>query len=313
MAANGSSTISSRTSTSSSTSDRPTGRPAASVPPLPPDARLPGLIRLLHPFPSILDGLLVGAVAWLAGGGERRAVLLAVSMTALQFAIGALNDIVDAPADAGRIPPKPIPGGFVTVRVARVVVIVAALVGLALAVIVDQRLVPLGLAVLVIGAIYDLAAKGTPWSWLPFAIGIPILPVYGWFGATGSLPAPFVVLIPMAVLGGAALAIANARADLDTDRASGTESVATRLGAERAWWAGVVLMCAAVGIGLVLIGRQGWTVATWVLVAAGIAMVAFGLVLGRGTGVARRRAWELQAIGAAMAATGWVSGIAAGA
>ena len=34
-------------------------------------------------------------------------------MTALQFAIGALNDVVDAPADAGRVPPKPIPGGLV--------------------------------------------------------------------------------------------------------------------------------------------------------------------------------------------------------
>jgi 4-hydroxybenzoate polyprenyltransferase len=279
---------------------------------VPPHARLPALVRLLHPFPSILDGLVVGAVGWLAGGGERRALLLGFSMIALQFAIGALNDIVDAPADTGRVPPKPIPGGFVTVRAARGVAIVAALVGLALAAIIDVRLVLLGLAVLAIGAAYDLAAKGTPWSWLPFAVGIPILPVYGWFGATGSLPASFAILIPMAVLAGAALAIANARADLDADRASGTRSVATRLGPERAWWAGVALMGAAVGLGVVFIGRQGWTSATWALVLAGIAVVAFGLVLGRGDGPSRRRAWELQAIGAAMAATGWVSGIVPG-
>ena len=254
----------------------------------------------------------MGAVAWLAGGGERRAVLLAVSMTAFQFAIGALNDIVDAPADAGRVPPKPIPGGFVTIRAARAVGVAAALVGLALSAIVDQRLVLLGVVVLAIGAAYDLAAKGTPWSWLPFAVGIPLLPVYGWFGATGSLPDWFAVLIPMTVVGGTALAIANARADLDADRASGTESVATRLGADRSWWTGVVLMVAAVGIGLGFIGRPGWTLATWLLVAAGIAMVAVGLFVGRGDGAARRRAWELQAIGAALAATGWVSGLAPG-
>lgn len=285
------------------------------MPPFPPvlsGARLPALVRLLHPFPSILDGLVVGAVAWLAGGGERRAILLAVSMTTLQFAIGALNDIVDAPADAGRVRPKPIPGGFVTVRAARVVAVVAALAGLALAAIVDQRLVLVGLVVLAIGAAYDLAAKGTPWSWLPFAVGIPILPVYGWFGATGSLPASFAVLILMAVLAGAALAIANARGDLEADRASGTESVATRLGADRAWAVGVVLMVAAIAIGLAFIGRQGWTVASGVLVTTGIVVIAVALVLGRGDRTARRRAWELQAIGAAIAATGWVSAIAPG-
>ncbi len=273
---------------------------------------MPALVRLVHPFPSILDGVVVGAVALLAGGGERVALVLAVSMTALQFAIGALNDIVDAPADAGRVPPKPIPGGFVAEPVARAVAVMAALVGLTLAAMIDGRLFLLALVVLAIGAAYDVAAKGTPWSWLPFAVGIPILPVYGWFGATGSLPASFAFLIPMAVLAGAALAIANARADMEADRASGTESVATWLGAERAWWAGAVLLVAATAIGAIFIGRIGSSTATWALVVGGTALVVLGLVLGRSAGAARRRAWELQAIGAAVAATGWVSGIAPG-
>jgi 4-hydroxybenzoate polyprenyltransferase len=256
--------------------------------------------------------VVVVAVAVLAGGGAARAIVLGLSMTALQFAIGALNDIVDAPADAGRVPPKAIPDGLVTVRTARAIVVLAAGLGLGLVAAVDVRLVALGLLVLVIGFAYDLVFKGTAWSWLPFAFGIPILPVYGWFGATGSLPASFVILIPMAVLVGAGLAIANARADIEADRASGTESVATRLGSERAWWAGSVLMAAAVAVGLILIGRQGWTTATWVLVVVGIVVVALGIALGRGDRAARRRAWELQAVGAALAATGWVSGMALG-
>lgn len=233
-------------------------------------------------------------------------------MTSLQFAIGALNDIVDAPADAGRMPPKPIPGGFVTVPVARTVGLLAASVGLVLAATIDWRLALLALVVLAIGAAYDVAAKGTPWSWLPFAVGIPILPVYGWFGATGSLPPSFAILIPMAVLAGAGLAIANARADMDADQASGTESVATWLGAERAWWVGGVLMGGAVALGVAFIGRIGWSTATWALVVAGTALVVIGLALGRGDAGARRRSWELQAIGAAVAAVGWVSGIAPG-
>jgi 4-hydroxybenzoate polyprenyltransferase len=245
----------------------------------------------------------VGAVALLAGGGVTVAALLGASMVALQFAIGALNDIVDAPVDADRVPPKPIPAGQVAVMTARAVTLVAAASGLGLAAIIDARVFGLGLVVLAIGAAYDLAAKGTPWSWLPFAVGIPVLPVYGWLGATGTLPGFFAVLLPMAVLAGAALAVANARADLDADRAAGTASVATVLGPIRSWWLGSGLMAAATATGVVFVGRGSWGTLTWALVVAGTALVGFGLIVGRDrTHHARRRAWEAQAIGAAVAA-----------
>lgn len=251
---------------------------------------------------------MVVAVALLAGGGVTVAVLLGVSMIALQFAIGALNDIVDAPADAGRVPPKPIPGGQVAVSTARGVTLVMAAVGLGLAAIVDPRVVGLALVVLAIGVAYDLAAKGTTWSWLPFAVGIPVLPVYGWFGATGTLPAFFAVLLPMAVLAGAALAVANARADLDADLAAGTASVATLFGPVRSWWLDAGLMAVATGIGVAFVGRSSWGAFTWGLVVAGTALVGFGLLVGRSpTQNTRRRAWEAQAIGAAVAAAGWVA------
>ena len=68
-----------------------------------------------------------------------------------------------------------------------------------------------------IGLAYDLWAKGTTLSWLPFAVGIPLLPVYGWYGATGELPGLFVVLVPAAANAGTALAIANAIVDMERD------------------------------------------------------------------------------------------------
>jgi 4-hydroxybenzoate polyprenyltransferase len=231
-------------------------------------------------------------------------------MTALQFAIGALNDIVDAPADAGRAPPKPLPAGLVSGRAARIVVAGAALVGVALAIPGGPGLVALAILVLAIGGGYDLVAKGTPWSWLPFAVGIPVLPVYGWFGATGALP-PFVAtIVPMAALAGASLAVANARADFEADTSAGTDSVAKRLGADRAWWVGAFLMTAAIGIGIVALAPLEWSPGPWTLVGAGIGVIAAGLILGRfDDPVARRRGWEAQAIGAAIAATGWVAGV----
>jgi 4-hydroxybenzoate polyprenyltransferase len=228
-------------------------------------------------------------------------------MTSLQFAIGALNDIVDAPADAERVPQKPIPAGLIGPRRASVVAVLAGLVGLGLAVPSGPELVVLAIIVLAIGATYDLVAKGTVWSWVPFAIGIPILPVYGWYGATLSLP-PFVaVLVVMAALAGAGLAIANARADLETDAEAATSSVATALGPASSWSSNAGLMVAALVIGIVTLGGSGFSVLPWTLLSAGIGIVVAGLALGRRPERrARVRSWEAQAVGAALAAAGWI-------
>ena len=248
-------------------------------------------------------------MALVAGGDVATASRLGLSMTSLQFAIGALNDIVDAPADAARLR-KPIPSGAISVPLARAIVALAAVVGMILAATVGMQVVVVAVLVLAIGAAYDLFAKGTPWSWLPFAVGIPLLPVYGWVGATGTLPDFFAILLPMAVLAGAALAVANARVDLEADRASGTRSVATALGAERSWWAGALLMLAATAIGVVATTTATWAPLAIALVVGGTGVVAAGVALGRGAGTAaRRRAWEAQAIGAAIAATGWIAGL----
>jgi 4-hydroxybenzoate polyprenyltransferase len=238
---------------------------------------------------------------------------LGLSMMLLQFAIGALNDIVDATADAGRVPPKPIPGGIITTTEARVLAAASGTIGLALAAPSGPALLVLAVVVLAVGAAYDLFAKGTAWSWLPFAIGIPLLPVFGVVGSIGSLPGSFAILIPMAVMAGAGLAVANARGDLDVDAAAGTTSVATTLGPRWSWWVDAGLLGGATVLGLIFVGRSGWTAFTVGLVIVGTALVGAGLLLGRRAAPgARRRAWEVQAIGAAIAATGWVAGMIPG-
>ena len=173
-------------------------------------------------------------VALVAGATLPLAAVLGLSMTLLQFAIGALNDVVDAPRDVARVPAKPIPAGTVPLATARAVVAGCAGGGLLLALAGGPGLVALALVVLVIGAAYDLWAKGTTMSWLPLAVGIPLLPVYGWFGATGGLPGVFLVLVPAAANAGTALAIANAVVDLERDEAAGVGSIAIALGPWRA-------------------------------------------------------------------------------
>jgi 4-hydroxybenzoate polyprenyltransferase len=229
-------------------------------------------------------------------------------MVALQAGIGAANDLVDAPRDAGHKPGKPIPAGLVTGETARRVAIAAFVVGVVLAGVCGG---PLGaiLAIVVIGVglAYDLRLKGTTWSWLPFAIGIPILPVFGWLGSTGELPVAFVVLIPVAVCAGAALAIANALVDVERDAAAGSGSIAVALGPTRAWGiqAGLLVV---VGLAAVAsVGPLGGSAAGSLAVTA-IAVVPVGAAIaGRGGGPTRReRAWELEAVAVAAMGVAWL-------
>jgi 4-hydroxybenzoate polyprenyltransferase len=279
-------------------------------------ARLIAVSRLVHPFPSILDGVVVALIALVAGGGMLRAAVLGLSMTCLQFAIGTVNDIVDAPSDTGRKPGKPIPAGLVTARDAWVVAGVAALVGLLLALTGGPWLLLLAGTGLAIGLVYDLWAKGTTLSWLPLAVGIPLLPLYGWFGATGSVPGLFLVLIPAAANAGTALAIANAIVDMERDLHAGDRSIALALGAGRA--AALVLalhavvMVLAVATVAVLGAPVGWVAAVLGASLAPLGGAALGiLAAGRAGHGLRELAWEIQAVGTGLLAVAWLGALSA--
>lgn len=239
-------------------------------------------------------------------------IRLGLAMVALQFSIGTLNDLLDADRDIGRTPPKPIAGGSVSVRTARVVWVGSAAIGLLL-------VVPSGPVTLVVAALglaigfgYDRFARGTAWSWLPFALGIPLVPVYGWVGTGVPLPWSFAVLVPCAMLAGASLAISNAAADLERDLAAGSESVASRLGLPRAWVASLALV--ALPVTFMLAAMLGTSVQGPAIAGtmAALGVVGVGLGLGRTVGrrratpAQRQRAWELQAIGMGLFATVWL-------
>jgi 4-hydroxybenzoate polyprenyltransferase len=279
-------------------------------------ARLVAAARLVHPFPSLLDGAVVALIAVVAGGGIPTALVLGLSMTCLQFAIGTVNDIVDAPFDEGIRPGKPIPNGLVSPGRAFQVALGAAAAGLVLALTGGPGLVLLALVGLGIGLAYDLWAKGTTLSWLPFAIGIPLLPIYGWYGATGEIPGLFLVVVPAAANAGTALAIANAIVDMERDEEAGNRSIALALGPGRASRVVLALQLVvavlAVGTAAVLGAPLGWVLA--VLVAAfvpiGGAVLGLAAAAREGTG-ARELAWEMQAVGTGLLAVAWLCALSA--
>jgi 4-hydroxybenzoate polyprenyltransferase len=229
-------------------------------------------------------------------------------MVGLQAGIGATNDVVDAPRDAGLKPGKPIPAGLVSSSAARAIAGGGFMGGVVLAGVVAGALGgALAAVVLAIGLSYDLRLKGTAWSWLPFAIGIPVLPVYGWLGATGSLPSLFFVLVPAAVLAGAGLAIANSLVDVERDLAAGIQSVSTALGPAAAWLVHCLLIVVVALAAPLSVGPLGGSLAAAAIVGV-LALVPVGAAFaGRGGGAARReRAWELEAVALGLLGIVWL-------
>jgi 4-hydroxybenzoate polyprenyltransferase len=251
----------------------------------------------------------------IAGGTLETVLRLGISMLAIQAGIGTVNDIVDADRDRGSKPGKPLPRGVISEARARVLAVIAIVGGLALSVPSGPAATLVAVAGLAIGLTYDLWLKGTAWSWLPFALGIPLLPVYAWIGATSTLPGSFALLVPTAVAAGAALAIVNAVADVDRDRAAGVGSVAGALGTRAAWRIHAALLAAVFGVALASLAlapanaplAPGLAV---VIVGIGGLIVAIGAHLARSLFAERReRGWELEAVGIGLAAIAWIGGL----
>ena len=267
-----------------------------------------GLARVIHPFPSALNATITAALILIAGGAPPVAVRLALAMFALQAAIGTANDLIDEPLDAGRKPGKPLPRGLLTRRSATALFAGALVIGLALSALSGAAVLAIAVVGTGIGLVYDRWLKATIWSWLPLAAGISLLPVYAWVGARGALPAVFVILVPAAVVAGAALALANQRADVDRDRAAGAVTTATVLGADRAWTAGAVLHMAFVAVALATIVLMRGRGPGLLAVAGGVVFLVVGLAIGRRRGaVAAELAWEIQAVAVGLLGSGWVA------
>ncbi|TAJ99035.1 MAG: hypothetical protein EPO36_13545 [Chloroflexota bacterium] len=277
--------------------------------------------RVVHPFPSLLNGVATTALALLAGAGVPGALRLGIAMTAIQFSIGALNDLVDAPHDRGRSPVKPVAEGLIRPSAAGVLIVITAVAGLALASASGPPAAAVAAAGAACGYAYDLRLSRTAWAWLPLAIALPLVPVFAWVGATGTVPGPLLVLVPIGMLAGGGLAVGNALVDLDVDGAVAAPSIAVRLGRRRA----TGLHAAALGAAVTLAWFTLPTVVpaeALLLVAAGIATLGTGVAgmvvarTGRAEGVARaarraRLAWQVEAVGTATVGVGWVLALVA--
>lgn len=247
-------------------------------------------------------------MAFVAGAPPELALRIGIAMTLLQLGIGTVNDVVDAPADAGRKVGKPIPSGLVAAGQATIAAGLLFIGGTSLALSVSPAIGALAVVVIGIGLAYDLRFKGTAWSWLPFAVGIPILPVFGWLGATGGLAPVFAVLLPAAVAAGAGLAIGNALVDIERDRSAGLSSIAIVLGPARSRVLSAGLF-GAVGVAAAasaIAANRSLLIVLLLAVAASVPVGA-SLAVASSSSARRERAWQLEAVGLAVVGTIWLA------
>jgi 4-hydroxybenzoate polyprenyltransferase len=257
----------------------------------------------------IVVGLAFGMVAGRDQPHPGRLALLAGLLACNQYAAGALNDAVDAAADAAAHRGKPIERGAISRRAVAVAALAAGAASLGFA-------AALGPAVLALAAVglacawgYDLWLKGTAASVLPFAVALPVVPLFG-YGAAGRFPGVLWWAWPVGALAAVAVHLADALPDLEADRATGVHGLAPRLGARRATALAAASYAAALGLALAsgLPAVDGAAAA--LLWAAGGLAAALGLAaLAAGLRGRRRVAYRLLLFGLVVLAAGWAGAV----
>lgn len=192
-------------------------------------------IRLFHLIPSLVTTLVAVGFGLLfkLSPATTRLWILGLAMLMAQFSISAANEWADRLRDRAAGRQGPVSVGMIRPGTALAIAIACGLIAIALAL----ALGPLAAAVaalgIAIGWIYDLVAKPTPFSVLPFALAFPLLPV--WVGVVAgsfprSVPLVFVGGVPLA----AAIHLADAIPDAESDAAAGTRTLAVAVGVQRA-------------------------------------------------------------------------------
>jgi 4-hydroxybenzoate polyprenyltransferase len=237
-----------------------------------------------------------------------RLVLLAGLLICNQYAAGALNDAVDAPADAAAGRNKPIQRGVISRRAVAALAVAAGIASLGFGLALNPATFVLAVAGLACAWGYDLWLKGTVASGLPFAVAVPIVPLFG-YGAAGRFPPVLWWAWPIGALLAVATHLADALPDVEHDRVTGVRGLATRLGVGPAAVLAAACYLTAVALALVsgLAAGDRPVILAGAAVAAALGLAA--LPVGARGVAGRRVAYRLVLAGMAALALGWAGAV----
>ncbi len=238
------------------------------------------LARWDRPIPLLLlfwpcgFGLALATLAHPAGGFDLWALcLFLIGSVAMRGAGCTFNDIVDTDIDmkVARTRSRPIPSGQVTKRQAALFLIAQSLVGLLVLLQFNGFTVVLGVASLVLVAIYPFMKRVTWWPQLFLGLAFNWGALIGWTSQTGSLAPPPLLLYAGSILWTIGYDTIYALQDVEDDALIGVRSTA-RLFGRRArlivalFYAATVVLWVAAG----LAAGAGWPLLVGMLLPIGI-------------------------------------------
>jgi 4-hydroxybenzoate polyprenyltransferase len=180
------------------------------------------------------------------------------------------NDIVDRDLD-GRVErtrSRPIPSGQVGLRGAATFLLVQALIGLAVLLQFNRFTVFVGLASLVVVAIYPFMKRITYWPQIVLGLAFSWGALMGWPARFGQLDAPALLLYAGAISWVIGYDTIYAHQDREDDAFIGIKSTALLFGARTR-----LMLTVFFALAVVLIGAAGWSAGAGVVF--GLGLVAF--------------------------------------
>jgi geranylgeranylglycerol-phosphate geranylgeranyltransferase len=270
--------------------------------------------RLTHPFPSILVTASSGLFAELAAGGHAPAgmlIRLLLSVGCSQCAIGAANDLVDRELDAATKPWKPVARRAIRPLAAAGFALACSLFCVVLSATLSLATLLAACVGLGCGLAYDLRLKRSRWSWLPYGVAIPTLPVWAW-AAMGELTWRLAPVYPLGILLGLSLHLANTLPDLEGDSGFGVRGLAHGLGRRRglaACWGALGLAQASTLALVPIVGFHGAAYPAGLAISVSLLI---GVMLGyrfRPTTATLQVNFGLVALASLALALGWLGGV----
>ncbi len=207
------------------------------------------------------QGAALAGVALHRGPNLWHLLLFLVGAIAMRGAGSTYNDILDRKLDAGveRTRNRPLPSGRVSLEAATRFMIAEALVGFAVLLSFNPFSILLGMASLLIVAVYPLMKRVTSWPQAVLGLAFSWGALIGWSATFGSLALAPVLLYVSAVAWTVGYDTVYAVQDARDDAIVGIRSTA-RLFAGRTRGAVALFFCAAAALALaaILLAGGGW-------------------------------------------------------
>lgn len=271
-----------------------------------------GYLVLPHLFAVVVVMLATAAFAVIAWRGVpplRLLTPLLLAMLGGQLVIGVTNEIVDFADDVRYKPDKPLARGDVSLRGAEVML----LAGLGLMISSGLLLGWPSFALLILGSglgiAYDLWLKRTRWSWLPYFLALPLVPIWVFVTLDRAEP-PLLLLYPLGALATIGVHFAQALPDVSGDRAAGLVTPTSQLGVQRVFWFGWLATISAPMLAWIAAGWldvEGDTRAILVAMAVTLVLMALDLaVTFRNRNAGFRLCFPLIALATLVSGMAWV-------